>query len=543
MPAMAAMKFMDGWRASAVLISLLVVVPIVVVLGSMFSATGDIWEHLVRNVLSELLVNTFWLVTGVAAGTFLIGVSLAWLTAVCDFPGRRFFSWSLLLPLSMPAYVLAFVFLGIFDFTGPVQTLLRGWFGAGNVHFPDVSSRGGVITVMTLVLYPYVYLLARNAFLTQGRRALEAASSLGHSKLDGFFRVALPMARPWIAGGVLLVVMESLADFGAVSIFNYNTFTTAIYKAWFGFFSLPAAAQLSSVLIFIVFIIIVLEQRMRSGMRFTRAGREAAAAGKIRLKGFWKWTASVYSFSVLLVAFIVPVIQLAVWTMEVYKEEFNPRYFEFLTHSLLLGAAGAFFICFSALVLSYAKRHHPDKLSRFLTRTATLGYALPGTVLAVGVFIPVAYIDNVIIDFLKNSAGIEAASILKGTLPVLVAAYMIRFMAAGFNSVESAMQRITRSIDEAARLMGMRGIKMLMKVHLPILRGGFFTAAILVFVDIMKEMPITLMMRPFGWDTLAVKIFELTSEGEWARAALPSIALIMAGILPVILLTKKGERS
>ena len=540
---MSAMKFMDGWRASAVLISLLVAVPIVVVLGSMFSATGDIWEHLVRNVLSELLVNTFWLVTGVAAGTFLIGVSLAWLTAVCDFPGRRFFSWSLFLPLSMPAYVLAFVFLGIFDFTGPVQTQLREWFGAGNVHFPDVSSRGGVITVMTLVLYPYVYLLARNAFLTQGSRALEAASSLGHNKLDGFFRVALPMARPWIAGGVLLVVMEALADFGAVSIFNYNTFTTAIYKAWFGFFSLPAAAQLSSVLIFIVFIIIVLEQRMRSGKKFTRAGREAAGADKIRLKGFWKWTASVYSFSVLLAAFIVPVIQLAVWTMEVYKEEFNSRYFDYLTHSLLLGIAGAFFICISALVLSYAKRRHPDKLSRFLTRTATLGYALPGTVLAVGVFIPVAYLDNVIIDLLKNSAGIEAASIFKGTLPVLVAAYMIRFMAAGFNSVESAMQRITKSIDEAARLMGMRGVKMLMKVHLPILRGGVFTAAILVFVDIMKEMPITLMMRPFGWDTLAVKIFELTSEGEWARAALPSIVLIMAGILPVILLTKKGEKS
>ncbi len=540
---MSAMKFMDGWRASAVLISLLVAVPIIVVLASMFSATGDIWEHLVRNVLSELLANTFWLVTGVGAGTFLIGVSLAWLTAVCDFPGRRFFSWSLLLPLSMPAYVLAFVFLGIFDFTGPVQTLLREWFGAGHVHFPDVSSRGGVITVMTLVLYPYVYLLARNAFLTQGSRALEAASSLGHNKLDGFFRVALPMARPWIAGGVLLVVMEALADFGAVSIFNYNTFTTAIYKAWFGFFSLSAAAQLSSVLIFIVFIIMVLEQRMRSGMRFTRVGREAAGSGKIRLKGFWRWMASVYSFSVLLVAFIVPVIQLALWTMEVYREEFNSRYFEFLGHSLLLGLAGAFIICFSALVLSYAKRRHPDKLSRFLTRIATLGYALPGTVLAVGIFIPVAYLDNVIIDFLKNSAGIEAASIFKGTLPVLVAAYMIRFMAAGFNSVDSAMQRITKSIDEAARLMGMRGIKMLMKVHLPILRGGVFTAAVLVFVDIMKEMPITLMMRPFGWDTLAVKIFELTSEGEWARAALPSIVLIMAGILPVILLTKKGEKS
>ncbi|MEN8262511.1 MAG: iron ABC transporter permease [Nitrospirota bacterium] len=537
------MKYMDGWRASALLISLLVAVPIVVVLVSMLSVTGDIWEHLVENVLSELLVNTVWLVAGVAAGTYLIGVSLAWLTAVCDFPGRKFFSWSLLLPLSIPAYVLAFVFLGIFDFTGPVQTLLRGWFGAENVHFPDVSSTGGVITVMTLVLYPYVYLLARNAFMTQGRRALEAAASLGHSRVSGFFRVALPMARPWIAGGVLLVVMESLADFGAVSIFNYNTFTTAIYKAWFGFFSLPAAAQLSSILVLIVFIIIVMEQRMRSGMKFTRAGREAAGGGRIRLKGVWKWTAFAVSFSVLLVAFIIPVIQLLIWTVEVFEEEFSFRYFGFLTHSLLLGIAGAIIVCSLALVLSYSKRHHPDKLSGFLTRTATLGYALPGTVLAVGVFIPVAYLDNVIIDVMRNMAGLEMTSLFKGSLFVLIIAYMIRFMAAGFNTINSAMQRVTRSIDEAARLMGMRGIKMLSKVHLPILKGGVFTAAIIVFVDIMKEMPITLMMRPFGWDTLAVKIFELTSEGEWARAALPSIVLIMAGILPVILLTRKGERS
>lgn len=541
MPGTGKGKIADGWRAAAFLISLLVAVPVCAILVSVFSPTGQIWAHLVRNVLSDLLVNTFWLVAGVALGTLLLGVSLAWLTAVCEFPGRKIFSWSLLLPLSMPAYVLGFVFLGVFDFTGPVQTQLREWFGPGRITFPDVRSTAGVVTVMTLALYPYVYLLARNAFLTQGKRALEAAQSLGHGGWSGFFRVALPMARPWIAGGLLLVIMETLADFGTVAVFNYDTFTTAIYQAWFGFFSLPAAAQLSSILILIVFIIMVIEQRARSGMRFTLAGREHQASSRTRLRGPARWAASLYAFSVLLTAFVLPLLYIFTWTGKMFHEEFSLRYLEFLTHSVMLGATAAALVCFFALVLSYSKRHHPDTISGFLTRIATIGYALPGTVLAVGVFLPVAQLDRLIVNFLGDAAGIETASVIKGTVPVLLSAYLIRFMAAGFNSIESAMQRITRNIDEAARLMGVKGSRILLRIHLPILKGGVFTAAILVFVDVMKEMPITLMMRPFGWDTLAVKIFELTSEGEWERAALPAAALVLAGIVPAIMLARHGE--
>jgi iron(III) transport system permease protein len=542
-PSLSVRNFLDGWRVSAFLISFLVVVPVAVVLAAVFSSTGHIWEHLVGNVLFELLVNTLWLVSGVAAGTLILGVSLAWLTSVCEFPGRKFFSWALFLPLSMPAYVMAFVFIGLFDFTGPVQTQLREWFGTSSVPFPDVRSRGGVIIVMTLVLYPYVYLLSRNAFLTQGKRALEATQTLGHGTVSGFFYMALPMARPWITAGVILVVMEALADFGAVSIFNYNTFTTAIYKAWFGFFSLPAASQLSSILVLLVFVIIAVEQYTRSRMRFTRAGRESAAAARVLLTGMKKWAAFAYALSVLLAAFVIPFTQILLWTIDVFQEEFTARYVGFLGHSVLLGLAGAVSVCLTALVLSYAARHHPDMLSGFLTKTATIGYALPGTVLAVGVFIPVAFLDNLLISAFKSATGIEVTRVLKGTVSVLIAAYLIRFMAAGFNSIDSAMHRITRSIDEASILMGIKGLTMLFRVHLPILKGGVVAAAILVFVDIMKEMPITLMMRPFGWDTLAVKIFELTSEGEWERAALPALTLVLAGIIPVILLTRHGEKS
>lgn len=473
-------------------------------------------------------------------GTLLLGVSLAWLTGACDFPGRKHFSWSLLLPLAMPTYVLAFVSLGLFDFAGPVQTQMREWFGRG-VWFPDMRSAGGVVMVMSLALYPYVYLLARNAFRTQGKRALEAAETLGCTPVQGFFRVVLPMARPWIAGGVTLVIMEALADFGAVSIFNYDTFTTAIYKTWFGFFSLPAAAQLSSLLVAIVFLLVALEQRLRKRMRFAQS-RLAPQAERIELTGSRRWLATGYCSLVLSIAFLVPALQLLIWSLEVFHEEFDSRYLSLLGHSLLLGLIAAVLITAVALLLAYTGRRHQDRLTHGLIRTATLGYALPGTVLAIGIFIPLAWLDNFIINLARNVFGLEIPQLLQGTIMIMLLAYTIRFMAAGFKSIDSSMHRVTTNIDEASRLMGLRGIKLLARVHLPMLRGGIFTALTLAFVDVMKEMPITLMTRPFGWDTLAVKIFELTSEGEWERAALPALALLLSGLIPIVLLMRETDR-
>jgi len=523
-----------------IVVAAMVITPLSVVLLSWLNPAGEIWGHLSETLLADLLINTFWLVTGVSTGTVILGVSLAWLTAVCDFPGRKFFSWSLLLPLAMPAYVLAFVSLGIFDFSGPVQSLLRHWFGSSH-WFPDIRSTAGVITVLTLALYPYVYLLTRNAFQTQGKRMLEAAESLGCSPRLAFFRVVLPMARPWIAGGTLLVIMESLADFGAVSIFNYDTFTTAIYKAWFGFFSLSAAAQLASCLIVLVFVIIVAEQRMRSRMRFSEA-RQMTRGDRIQLHGLWRFLATGYALAILSVAFIFPLLQLLYWSLEIFHEEFTVRYWQLVWHSLTLGVTAALLICGVALLLAYTARRHPDLPTTGLVRIANLGYALPGTVLAVGIFIPVAAIDNFIIDLGETLFGVELGQLLQGTLLIMLLAYLVRFMAAGFKAIDGAMHRVTPSIDEAARLAGLRGLRLLVTVHLPMLRSGLLTALTLVFVDVMKEMPITLMTRPFGWDTLAVKIFELTSEGEWERAALPAITLLFSGLLPIVVLMRKSER-
>ena len=530
----------SGWQWLTLLVAILVLVPLSMLVFAWLEPAWDIWKHLQETMLSRLLLNTLVLVVGVSTGTLLLGISLAWLTGACEFPGRKTFSWSLLLPLAMPTYVLAFVSLGLFDFSGPVQTQLRAWFGRG-VWFPDMRSAGGVVLVMSLALYPYVYLLSRNAFRTQGKRALEAAQSLGCTPVEGFFRVVLPMARPWIAGGAALVMMEALADFGAVSIFNYDTFTTAIYKAWFGFFSLSAAAQLSSLLVAMVFLLLALEQRLRKRMRFAQ-GRLAPQAERIQLNGARHSLATGYFLLILSIAFLLPALQLLSWSLEVFHEEFDSRYLSLLSHSLILGLIAAALITTVALLLAYAGRRHQDRLTHGLIRTATLGYALPGTVLAVGIFIPLAWLDNLMIDLAHNLFGMEIPQLLQGTILIMLLAYMIRFMAAGFKPIDSAMHRVTTNIDEASRLMGLRGIRLLARVHLPMLRSGIFTALTLAFVDVMKEMPITLMTRPFGWDTLSVKIFELTSEGEWERAALPALTLLLSGLIPIVLLMRQTDK-
>lgn len=528
-----------GGVLTAGTIAALVLIPVAVVLSALVEPDTEAWQHLAAHVLPELLANTAWLVLGVGCGVAVLGVCLAWLTAVCDFPGRRLFSWALLLPLALPTYVLAFVFIGLFDFTGPLQTALREEFGV--VAFPPIRSRGGVILVMTLALYPYVYLIARNAFLTQGRHALEAAQSLGMSRRRAFVQVALPMARPWIAGGVMLAVMETLADFGTVAIFNYDTFTTGIYKAWYGLFSLSAAAQLASLLVLLVFAVLLLEQYLRQRKRYTSQGRGRATRQAIILKGWRRWTATGFCTLILLLAFVVPVVQLLIWAWSVAAEDLDTRYIGFLWHSLMLGGLAAFVTTTVALVLSYAARSARHTATMWLTRIATLGYALPGPVLAVGTFIPIAWFDRLLSDSLSGMFGLQAGQFLQGTLLTMLVAYCVRFLAVAFNPVDGNMQRITRSVDEAARGMGISGWRMLTHVHAPILRGGIFTAMLLVFVDVMKEMPITLMTRPFGWDTLAIRIFEMTSEGQWERAALPAVALLIAGLVPIVFLTRLTE--
>jgi len=530
-------------RFIAVISALLVIIPILIILASFLQPASEVWQHIVDTLLIDLLKNTFILCIGVLAGTFSLGVGAAWLTAVCDFPGRKFFNWALMLPLAIPTYVFAFVFIGLLDFSGPVQTLLRTQLASSPKWFPNIRSAGGVIFVMSLALYPYVYLLARNAFQTQGNRVLEVSQALGQSQTSAFFKAALPMARPWIASGLMLVLMETLADFGAVSIFNYDTFTTGIYKAWFGFFSLSAAAQLSSVLLIFVILLIIIEQQVRAKMQFHQVGKSDTENSRIRLNGWKKWGACGALSAIVLIAFLIPCLQLAIWSFKSAAVELDSRYIGLLARSLFFSLMAASIITGLGLLMAYIQRQYPDYFTKWTIRLSSMGYALPGTVLAVGIVIMVNFADKHIIWAVDELTGIQVKSILNGTIITVLFAYTVRFLTAGFNSINSSMHRITRSLDEASTLLGITGVKLLQRIHIPILKNGLYTAAILVFVDVMKEMPITLMTRPFGWDTLAVKIFELTSEGEWQRAALPSITLVLAGLIPLILLNKKSEQT
>ena len=494
--------------------------------------TDEVGQHLSATLLPEWLLNTVRLALGVGVGVLLVGVSLAWLTALHHFPGRGWLEWGLVLPLAIPPYITAFVCIGLLDFAGPVQTSLRGWLGVDwMAHFPPIRSTGGVIVVMTLALYPYVYLLARNAFLTQGRHLMETAQALGCGRVRAFFRVVLPMARPWIASGVALALMETLSDFGTVSIFNYDTLTTAIYKAWFGFFSLETAAKLALLLIAVSLCVFLAASC--SGTRHVQMG--AARDHRAMLSGPWKWLACGYAFTLFAVAVLVPVGQLLVWAAHTFAEDLDARYARYVGHALLLGAASALLLASAALLLVFLRRRSPrlGVVVHFLS----LGYALPGAVLAVGVFMALAAANAQFAQW-THALPNAAAPMLNGTLFALLLAYAIRFFAVAHGPVEGAMKRIPIHLEEAARGMGCGGLALVGKLYLPAMRGGVLTAALMVFVDVMKEMPMTLMMRPFGWDTLSTRIFEMTSEGQWERAALPALGLVLAGCLPVAFFAK-----
>lgn len=527
------------WYPVAFVIALLVLLPLSVLLLSWHEVDRQIWAHLWQTQLLRLLGNTLVLVCGVGVGVTLLGVSLAWLTSLCEFPGRRWLDWALMLPFAIPAYVLAFVFVGLLDFAGPLQSLLREWFGAG-LRLPRVRSTGGVIIVLVLVFYPYVYLLARNAFLAQGKGLMEAARVLGQSPWQAFWRVALPMARPAIGAGLALAVMETLADFGAVSVFNFDTFTTAIYKTWYSFYSLTSATQLASLLLLGVMLALYGERRARGAVRPVHERPRGKAL--YHLRGGKALAASAWCGLVFACAFLIPVLQLLVWFWQRGRFDLDERYSALILHTLYLGGLAALITVSVALLLAFCRRLAPTRLMRGTVGLANLGYALPGSVLAVAIMLAFSYLDRQLVIPLSQWFGGAGKPLLLGSLAALLLAYLVRFMAVAFGPLENSLARIRPSLPEAARSLGAGGIGLFLRVYLPLLVPGALSAALLVFVDVLKEMPATLLMRPFGWDTLAVRVFEMTSEGEWARAALPALTLVLVGLLPVILLIRRSAR-
>ena len=512
--------------------------PLLTAVLSWATPASEVWQHQLQHVLPRVAWNTALLLLIVGSATAILGTGLAWLVAGHDFPGRSVFTWALLLPLAVPGYVLAVVFAGALDYAGPLQSWLRAA-TQSPLHLPPIRSLGGAALVLTLCLYPYVYMLARVAFESAGARALEAAQSLGLDRRAAFRTVLLPLARPAVAAGVGLVCMETMADFGVVSALNVDTFTTAIYRAWFGMFSISAALQMAALLGLLALVAVWLERRSR-GRRGFATQRPSGELPRQPLRGVRGLAATMAATLVLLLAFALPMAQLLAWSIAHAASDLDARYWAFVARSVAIAASGAFVVVAAALVLGYALRRESRPWVRGLGRFATVGYAIPGTVLAVGLFAPVAALNGWLQSGLDGLFGAASPQLfLQGTLLTMFIAYLARFLAVGAGPVESGLDRIHHNLDEAAANLGVRGLARLRRVHFPLLRGSLLAAAVLVFVDLMKELPITLMTRPFGFETLAVRVFEMAAEGEWQRAALPSVLIVAAGVLPVVLLARR----
>jgi iron(III) transport system permease protein len=528
--------------AVALLAAGAVAVPIATVLLSLASPARDVWAHLWRTQLPELLGNTLGLLLGVGLATLCLGTALAWLVVAFEFPGRRVFEWALVLPLALPTYVMGFVFLGVFDYTGPLQTLLRGTAGGG-VPVADLRSGWGVTLVMTLVLYPYVYTLGRAALLEQPPEALESARSLGRRPLEVLARVTLPLARPALVAGTTLACMEALADFGTVAIFGYRTLTEAVYRVWHGLFDRHAATQLAAILLGLAALLTALERLSRGRARFTQGRRPTRPPARIRLRGARAAGAAAACAAVLGLGFLLPVGQLLLWSAATLRRDGAPPGFaRALGTSLGLAASTAVLTLAVAVVLAYGLRRRPSRVVAPAVRFATLGYALPGAVIAVGVLLPLAALDHRLAGAIERLSGRDVGLVLTGTAAGLLFAYVVRFLAVSVGTVEASLARVPRSLDEIARSLGAGAARTLGAVHLPLVRRGLLAAVLLVFVDVMKEMPATLLLRPLDVDTLAMVVWQRTAESLWQEAAVPALALVAAGLVPVILLVRTTGR-
>ncbi len=534
-----AIKKTSRWQWGILVITLLFAVPVFTVFSFVFYGANDTWKHLLDTVLQDYILNSLILMLGVSFGTLSIGITTAWLTSICRFPGRKVFQWALLLPLAVPAYIIAYTYTGMLDFSGPVQTFLRETFhwSARDYWFPEVRSIGGAVIMLSLVLYPYIYLLARAAFLEQSSVTLEASRSLGLGPWRSFFRVALPMARPAIITGLSLALMETLADFGTVEYFGVPTFTTGIFRTWFGLGDTIAAGQLAALLLSFVFVLIVIERYSRRRSRYHQQSGRQAHARRIRLSPGQGWLAFIACLLPLLAGFILPFWQLMMWTIDTADEMINREFYTLVANSMGLAIITAVLALLLALFMAYGQRLHNTLLIKTLVRMASMGYAIPGMVIAIGVVIPFAWLDNTLDDWSRAQFNFSTGLLLSGTLFALIFAYLVRFLAVSVGSVESSLGKIKPSMDDAARSMGFRPLQVLTRIHIPLMRSTLLTAVLLVFVDILKELPATLLLRPFNFNTLAVRAYELAADERLADAASAAIMIVLAGIIPVILLS------
>ncbi|MEK0083259.1 ABC transporter permease [Benzoatithermus flavus] len=528
----------------AFLLCLVVAAPLLALLGFVGQPTQGLWTHLASTVLGEYLRNSALLCLGVGAGTLAVGTGAAWLVTMYRFPGQRVLNWALVLPLAMPGYVLAYAYTDFLQVTGPVQTLLReltGW-GWRDYWFPNIRSLGGAVFVLTAAFYPYVYVLARAGFAEQSQCALEVSRTLGCTPFAAFRRVGLPLARPAIAAGIAFVMMETLADFGAVAYFELRTFTTGIYRAWYALGSPAAAAQLASLLLLLVFAVLALEWSARGRGRFANNTTHIFRKERVELEGWRGWAAFGLCLLPVLVGFVLPAIVLAGMAWSTSDGIGLARLLHLTGNTALLGALASVVVVAMAITGLLAANREGSMVARSLLRTAALGYAVPGAVIGVGIVIALGSFDGAADQLVKAVTGTGTGLILSGTVMALLYAYLVRFFAAGFNPLEAGMAKIAPTLGDAARVLGCAPLAVASRVTLPLLRPSLISALLIVLVDVMKELPATLILRPFNFDTLAVEAFQLATTERLDGAALPSLVIVAVGLVPVVMLCRMLDR-
>jgi iron(III) transport system permease protein len=533
-----------GWTLLALPVAALIASPVLAVLVSAAVPAGAVWRHIAATTLPEMLGNSVLLVLLVGAMTASCGAVTAWLVTACRFPGSRALDFALLLPMAMPAYVCAYAYTWLLDVAGPAQTAFRDLTGLrwGQYWFPEVRSLPGAAVVLAMVLYPYVFLLCRGAFQQQSVCLVEASRTLGYSLPRCFLRLALPLARPAIIGGVALALMETLADFGTVQFFAVRTFTTGIYEAWFGLGDRGAASQLAVCLMGLVAALLAVEHLSRGGRRYHPTTSRQPPVRPVPLSGWRAALAFVACAMPVLLGFGIPAGALLALMIEVGDPLDSRRFLPFATNSLVLAGVTAAVSVAAAALLAWAARLHPGWPERLAKRVAGLGYAVPGSVIAVGTLVPLGLLDNAVDGWMRAQFGVSTGLLLSGSAAALVFAYLVRFLAIALSAVESGLGRIRPSLRDAARVLGSPVGSAVRRVEVPLARPALFTAGLLVFVDTMKELPATLIVRPFDFDTLAVRVHSLAADERLAEASTAALLIVVTGLLPVIALARAMRR-
>ncbi|MBY7817934.1 ABC transporter permease [Vibrio fluvialis] len=533
------------WKTSSVALATLLVLPILAIFFTAIGQTDDVFAHLMSTVMPTYAFNTVVLTLSVMALALLFGIPSAWLMAMCRLPGEKVLQWALVLPLAIPGYIVGYIFTGWFDYAGPIQVWLRaqtGWL-AGEYYFPDIRSLAGASIVLALVLYPYVYLMCRAAFMEQNVSLLQSARLLKCSPWESFRRISLPLVRPSIAVALSLVAMETVGDFGTVSYFAVNTLTTAVYDTWMNYSNLTAAAKISAVMLVIVLLLLSAERYSRRRQKLYQSQFNSHEDFRYALRGWKKWLALLWCWGLVCVAFIFPLLQLLSYAYTYFEQSWTAEFREYALNSLQVSLSAAVIGVAVALVVNFYSRLKSNRVSVALMRLSSMGYAVPGTVLAIGVMVPVLTLDHAVNDVAKAMQWGRPGLIFSGTMFAIIFALIVRFSAVAIGSIESSLNKISPSLDMAARTMGCQANAMLWRVHLPLVRRGALIAGLLVFIESMKELNAALLLRPFNFETLATYVYNYASDEHLELAALPAVLLVLVGLIPLVVVNRSLEQN